>query len=381
MNIVGKSRRISIVSFLEEICFNLLASHLAESFDRPIVVVLPKGKALVPRFCSPDLVFDENEAAAAAQAFQRGEAAGRGTGNIPTASAYYLPLRTWRGTEGVLGIVAREPDEWTRPGPRDLLETFANQAAISIARGRLEEEAQQVEILRETGRIQKTLLNSVSHNLRTPLSSIIGSLTSLAEAPYEPDPGTQRELVDTALGEARRLNRLVGNLLDMARLESGSFQIKSEPCDVEDVIGAALAQLGAALRGRPVAVRLPPGLPMVPMDFVLITQVLVNVVENAVKYSPPASPVELEAQHCGEHVAVSVKDRGRGIAEEELTQVFDRFHRGRQSGGIAGLGLGLSISKGFIEAHRGRIWAERGPGGGTVVTFHLPINAGGRILE
>jgi len=254
------------------------------------------------------------------------------------------------------------------------LVAFANQAALSIARGLLEEEAQQIELLREADKIQKTLLNSVSHNLRTPLSSIIGSLSSLAVAPRVPDPAVQRELIDTALGEARRLNRLVGNLLDMARLESGSFRIKSEPCDIQDVIGAALGQLGAALQGRSIPVRLPSELPLVQMDFVLISQVLVNLIENALKYSPPARPVEIRVECEREHVAVHVADRGKGIAEEDLVNVFDSFRRGRSTGGVTGLGLGLAISKGFVEAHAGRIWAIRRPGGGTIIAFRLPLN-------
>jgi two-component system, OmpR family, sensor histidine kinase KdpD len=356
----------------QEAILAALASHLVKAFHRPVIVLLPDGGILVPRFCSPGLELNEHEAAAAAQAFSRNEETGRGTPNAPHARGYYIPLCTWRGTVGVLGILADDTQAPIAPENRHLLEAFANQAALSIARELLEEEAQQVEILRETDKLQKILLNSVSHNLRTPLATIIGSLTSLAETPRMLDRATQRELLDTALIEARRLNRLVGNLLDVARLESGTFKIKSELCDMQDVIGAALSQLGRMLANRPVPVHVPVDLPMISMDFVLISQVLVNLLENAHKYSPPGLPVEIAVEHAGKCLEVRVADRGKGIAENELPGIFDRFQRGRLSDNRKGLGLGLSISKGFVEAHNGRIWAEKRAGGGSIFAFSLP---------
>jgi two-component system sensor histidine kinase KdpD len=189
------------------------------------------------------------------------------------------------------------------------------------------------------------------------------------------DLPTQQNLLRTAQEEARRLNWLVQNLLDMTRLEGGAIRVKAEFCDVHDVIGAALHQLGEAAHSHPISVTIASDLPLVPMDDVLIVQVLVNILDNAMKYSPEAAPVEIDARVNAGQLEIRVLDRGRGIPEQELERVFDKFFRVAIPGAPKGAGLGLSICKGLVEAHKGRIIAKRRTQGGTELTFFLPMEA------
>jgi len=228
-------------------------------------------------------------------------------------------------------------------------------------------------ILQAADKLQQSLFNTVSHDLRTPLASVIGALSSVLEDGALLDALTQQKLLKTAQDEARRLNWLVQNLLDMTRLEGGAIRMKTQPCDVRDVVGAALRQLGEVAQSHPVSVTIAPNLPLVPMDNVLIVQVLVNVLDNALKYSPGETPVEIEAQTNADHLEIRVLDRGRGIPEEELERVFDKFFRGTAPGAPKGTGLGLSICKGFVEAHNGRIVARNRAQGGTEVAVFLPV--------
>jgi two-component system, OmpR family, sensor histidine kinase KdpD len=360
---------LAAASSLEQI-LQAIGQHIGDAFHRPLVILLPGNKGLEARFCSADFIVDENESAAAAWAFENGQAAGNGM--FPAAQAHYLPLRTWRGTVGVLGF---QPESSTTLLPADqqqLLGAFVNQAALAITRAQLAEEAQRAKLLQETDKLQKALLNSISHNLRTPMASVTGALNSVLEDGHLLDPSTQRELLETAREESKRLDRLLRDLLDMTRLEGNAIHIKTELCDVQDVVGAALAQLGQPAKLRRMSVVVPPDLPLIPMDSALIAQVIVNLLENALKYSEAESPIAIEAQLAGDELQLSVLDGGNGIPEEDVERVFEKFYRGASAGGAKGAGLGLSICKGFIEAHNGRIWVERRPQGGTEVKFTVP---------
>ena len=285
----------------------------------------------------------------------------------------YQPLQTTRGIVGVLGIKPSDSSHFLTPDQRRTLDAFANQAAIAIERARLVDQARQAEILEITDKLQSALLNSISHDLRTPLVSITGVLSSLEEDSLQLNEATRHSLISTARSEADRLNRLVGNLLDMTRLEAGAVRVQAEPCDVQDVIGSALEQLESRKEGHPITVNIPPDLPFISMDFVLISRVLVNVIDNALKYSPPGSPIEIEAHPASGYLEIEVADRGSGIPREDLSRIFDKFYRVQRPDNITGTGLGLSISKGIVEAHGGFIAAENRPGGGTTLTIALPI--------
>lgn len=285
----------------------------------------------------------------------------------------FLPLTTWKGTLGALSFRASGTPERIPPRTWTLLESFAGQTSLAILSITLEDKVCHPEVLSEADNLQKALLNSIAHNVRTPLSSIIGVLSTLKEEEISSNLPVRRELIDTARQEAERLNRLLGNLLDLSRLEAKALRIRKDPCDVQDVIGAALEQLGTQVENRSIEVILAKDLCFVPMDFVLIVQVLVNILDNAVKYSPPETAITLEAGVLRGCLEIRVSDLGTGIKDGDLRRVFEKFNRGGRNGETGGLGLGLSICEGLIEAHDGEIWAERRHPQGTRITFTLPL--------
>jgi two-component system sensor histidine kinase KdpD len=348
--------------------------HLLETFQRPIIIWMPVDGRLKARISNSELATAASKEAAAVWVFENGEEAGCGTARFMDSRVHYLPLKTWKGVVGVLGLQADTSKE-PASDEKHLLDTFANQAALAITRAILAQEAQRTAVLQETDKLQKALLSSISHNFRTPLASVIGALNSVLSDGALLDISTQRELLKTAQDEAKRLNRLVQNLLDMTRLEGGAVHVRSEPCDVQDVVGSALEQLGDAARERLITIAIPPDLPLVPMDFVLIVQVVVNLVDNSLKYSSAGAPIEVGASLKHDQLQIRVADRGRGIAEQDLERVFEKFFRGASAETPGGSGLGLSICKGLVEAHHGRIWAERRLNGGTEMIFSLPLEA------
>jgi two-component system sensor histidine kinase KdpD len=364
------SRDLAAIADLDQIVQTLL-HHVEQTFMLASVILLPTGDRLRLHSVSPGLTLDDNEQAVADWVFRRGETAGRNTNTLPAANLRYLPLKTPRLVVGVLGIAA--PATQLTQEQRRLLEAFANQGALAIERARLAEEARQMQLLQTTETLQRALLDSISHDLRTPLVSITGALSSLAESDLHLDADEQRALVENARTEAERLNRLVGNLLDMTRLEAGGLRVVREPTDLQDLIGAALEQLGKRLHQRQISVTIPDGLPLVPLDFVLLVQVLVNLVDNALKYSPADAPIAVTGALSGGWLTIAVADRGRGIPEPELPHIFDKFYRIHHPHQTSGAGLGLSICKGIVEAHGGQISAANRAGGGAVFTVRLPV--------
>jgi two-component system sensor histidine kinase KdpD len=218
------------------------------------------------------------------------------------------------------------------------------------------------------------LLNSISHDLRTPLVAITGALSALDEDDGSLDEVTRHSLVENARAEAERLNRLVGNLLNMTRIEAGVLKLAREPCDISDLVGSALEIVEGRLQGRQVELTFSPDLPLVLLDFVLIVQVLVNLLDNAIKYSPDDQPIDVSAHREGDQVQIAVADHGAGIPPEDLERVFDKFYRVQRPGNISGTGLGLSICKGIVEAHAGTICAENRMRGGARIRLNLPID-------
>jgi two-component system sensor histidine kinase KdpD len=274
---------------------------------------------------------------------------------------------------GVLGIKAPEKEGPLTPDQRHLLEAFASQAALAIERAQLAEQAQHARLLQETEKLQTALLNMISHDLRTPLVSIIGALSGLQEKDVELDEATRSGLVENARTEAERLNRLVGNLLSMTRIEAGALRVTLELTDIQDVIGVALEQVRDRLPDSRVVVQVPDDLPLVSVDFVLIVQVLVNLLDNAIRYSAADASIEIAAHLAGTFLEIEVRDRGMGIPRQDLRRVFDKFYRVQRPESVSGTGLGLAICKGIVEAHGGFIAAENRPGGGTIFTFALPL--------
>lgn len=363
------SRDLASASELDEI-LRIVVRHVGGTFGREAAILLAAGEALQLRAASPGLVLSEKEMAVAALALGAGQPTGRGTATMAGAAMRFMPLKTVRGVVGVLGVKPVDPGDSLSQEQRRLLEVFASQSALAIERAELAEQARQAQVARAAEALQAALLNSVSHDLRTPLVSITGTLSSLEEDGACGDNPVQRSLITMAREEAERLNVLVGNLLDMTRIEAGALKTIKELCDVQEVTNAALDRLAGRLVGREVAIDT--GDLLAPMDFVLMVQVLVNLIDNAVKYSSPGSPIAVTARRAGDTVEIAVLDRGRGVPPADLERIFDKFYRVRASAGVSGTGLGLPICKGIVEAQHGRIWAENRPGGGTVVTVALP---------
>jgi two-component system sensor histidine kinase KdpD len=358
-----------------DVILRALIRHCEQSFERDVVVLFPEGDRLVAHIASSGLTLSPEEMAVADWVYRRGEPAGRHTNTLPAAQLRYLPLKTAQGVVGVLGVGKPGTAEHDlTPEQRRLMEAFANQAAQAIERGKLAEEARQIKLLQAAEKLQNALLNSISHDLRTPLVSITGALTSLDEQSDSLDDENRESLILTAREEAERLNRLVGNLLSMTRIESGAIKLHREPGDIQDVIGTALEQLGKRVATHEIQVNIPEDFPLVPMDFTLIVQVMVNLLENAVKYSLIGSVIEVSAMLLDDKACVEVADRGVGIPPEDLTRVFDKFYRVQRPESVSGTGLGLSISKGIVEAHHGNIQARVRVGGGAIIRIELPLH-------
>jgi two-component system sensor histidine kinase KdpD len=317
--------------------------------------------------------FSEDERSVARWVYDRGQLAGWGTQTLPAADGLYLPLLTSERTAGVLALYPPPQRESLSPDQLHLLESFTNQTALAIERARLSEATERGQLQIETERMRSALLSSVSHDLRTPLAAITGAASGLLQRRETLDERS-RELAQIAFEEAERLNRLVGNLLDMTRLEAGSLEVEKEWQPLEEVVGSAIARLTDSLADHPLTTRLPDDLPLVAIDSVMIEQVLVNLLENAVKYTPPGTPIELSAWAEDQAVVVEVADRGAGLPPGEEERIFDKFYRVRPSV-AGGVGLGLAISRAIAAAHGGRLWASNrpAPAGGASFRFTLPL--------
>ena len=340
--------------------------HLVDVFGGRIAILLPDaGGRLEPRAASiMPFQLDPDDVAATQEAYERRQ--------IADGQMRFVPLLASRGIVGVLGIRPDQGRTLDTPEQQHLLETFSSQIALAIERGLLAEEAHAAQLSAETERLRNVLLSSVSHDLRTPLASITGSASSLLESGESLDARTRHELLQAIHEEADRLNRLVQDLLEMTRLESGAVTVRKEWHPLEELVGAALARVGKRIGPRAVLTRIPADLLLVPLDGVLIEQVLINLIDNALKYTPETSPIEIAASADDGGVTVEVADRGPGLAPGDEHRVFNKLYRGQAEAG-RGAGLGLAICRGIVEAHGGRIWAENRSEGGVAFRFTLPV--------
>jgi len=265
--------------------------------------------------------------------------------------------------EGIGGKIA--------PEKLQLLEAYANLSALALERITLNRQASQAQLLQEKEQLQSALLNSISHDFRTPLATITGTLSTLDTGIEQLDPETRQELTRNAWGEAEKLNRLVGNLLNMSRLESGALNLQLEPVDVQDLIGATLEQMKSRLT-HPVNIELPEELPLIEADFVLVEQALLNLMENAIKYSPEGTPINISVHLSNEYLFIDVQDHGPGIPDEDLPHIFEKFYRVRQMLNSGGVGLGLAIAKGILDAHQATLEAIPGDRGGMIFRIGFP---------
>ncbi|HWJ76147.1 MAG TPA: sensor histidine kinase KdpD [Kaistia sp.] len=368
------ARKLSRTARTEDVLWAAV-SQLNESFGRPAVLLLPAGDELrMAAAWPPDVELGVSETAAARWAFQHNEAAGHRTGTLPASAYQFRPLESPHGIVGVCGIGWGEQD-LDGQSERMLLAVM-DQAAIAIDRARLAEEGIAQATRLEGEALRATLLSSISHDLRTPLATITGAVTSLRELGDRMDPESRDDLLLTIEEEGARLSRFVANLLDMTRIEAGALEVRREWLDIADVIRAAVERCRRYFPGLVVETSIAPGLPLMQGDGVLLGQVLFNLLDNASKYAA-GEPVRIYARKEADAIVISVTDQGSGIAKAELESVFEKFYRrGQPDGRAPGTGLGLSIARGFVEAMGGTIKAEspaqRRRGTRMVIRFPLP---------
>ncbi len=379
-NLFEFSRRIVAAASLDDVLWAVV-HHVASTLQCQALVLLSKdGDGLeISAGYPPEDRLSSRDRGAAEWAWQNDRVAGWGSDTLPAAEWMFLPIKTQRGPLGLLGISFANQPPPQKSGldleQRRLLDALVDQAAVAIERTNLATDIEEARVLTETEQLRSALLSSISHDLRTPLVSIIGSATTLAGRDGRLSADDKEQLVQTILEEGERLNRFVQNLLDMTRLGYGALQLNKEWTDLREVAGRAIRRLDKVLRFHVLQLDVPPDLPVVKADPVLIEQVLVNLLENAAKYSPKGSRIVVAAAQEGAYVVVRVRDQGPGIPAESREAVFDVFYRVRAGDRqVAGTGLGLSICRGFIEAHGGNIVAKAGPDGvGTLIEFTLPV--------
>ena len=360
------TRELAQAGTRDEVVWQLMA-EVTRVFHASTAVVMPIGQRLASH---PDssLELSDKELNVAEWAFHHRQASGRFTDNLPGAEALHLPLMAESAVLGVL--VAKLPEKTLALAQRDLLEAYARQAALVLDRVALRANAEQSKLVAESERLSNTLLNSISHELRTPLAAITSAAANLASTKHGPS-----ELNDAMIGEIQeataRLNRLVGNLLDVTRLESGHLGAKLDWIDVGDLIHTTVRTLNRELAGREIKVQVAGKLPLARLDFALTQQALSNLLLNAAVHTPPGTAIEIEARHQDNVLEICVSDNGPGLSQELLPKLFDKFFRA-PSAPAGGSGLGLAIVKGFVEAQSGKVTAANRRDGGAMFTIQLP---------
>ncbi len=383
------SRKLAGIVNLDDLLW-ATAYQMAAMLRLRVVLLLPEDEpdagVAVRAGYPPEDELDEADLAAAKWCWQRNRPAGRGADTLPGAKRLFLPWGTGRGPVGVVGIDSDKPGQLLTPDQRRLLDALSDQAAVSLERIKLAEEFDRAKLLAETERLRSALLTSISHDLRTPLASILGAASSLETYEAQLDHDARTELLRTIQEEAERLNRFVANLLDMTRLESGALELRREPVDLGEAVGSALARAGKVLAHHRVDMQIEPSLPLPLLDVVLFEQVLFNLLDNAAKYAPTGSTIAVRAWHerasdaagaaMPGRILLQVMDEGAGIPPEALERVFDKFYRVRGADRQrAGTGLGLAVCRGFVEAMGGSIVAaNRQDRSGAVFTLALPVS-------
>jgi two-component system sensor histidine kinase KdpD len=349
--------------------------HLHTEFGGRSVILIPdeSGRIVHP----PERPLTESlrgaDLSVAQWVFDHNEIAGQGTNTLPGSKGIYFPLA---GVERVIGVLVIQPANLRRvflPEQRKLLQTFITLIVQAIERVRLAEQARVSQVQMESERLRNSLLSSISHDLRTPLTTIVGSASTLVEGDDALEPEDRRELSRAIHDEAQRMSSLINNILDMARFDTGVIRLNRQWHTLEEIIGTVLTRMEKRLQGRPVTVKLPPKAPLVYVDSVLIEQVLVNLLENVAWYTPEGTPIEISAEATPFTVTLMVADYGPGIPKGQEERIFEKFYRVQHEGPQSGAGLGLSICRAIVEAHGGYIRARNRKGGGAVFTIVLML--------
>ncbi|HLI21320.1 MAG TPA: ATP-binding protein, partial [Stellaceae bacterium] len=370
------SRKLSGVATLDDLLW-ATTYQIASMLKLHVVILMPEGIDLVVKAAyPPEDELDGGDIAAAKWSWANNHTAGRESDTLPGAKRLFLPLRTGRGVVGVMGLDRDGPGLLLTPDGRRLLDALMDLAALAIERIHLQNDLDAAKLQAESERLRSALLTSISHDLGTPLASIIGAASSLKSVGDRYDDTQREALLSTVLDEAERLNRFVANLLDMTKLESGAIAPKQELIDLGEIVGTALQRAGKVLAHHKVKVDLGADLPMLRLDFVLFEQVLFNLLDNAAKYAPPESTIEIRARKRDGMVELHVLDEGAGIPADQIERIFDKFHRvGEGDRKRPGTGLGLAICRGFVTAMGGTIRARNRTdrsGGDFIVELPIP---------
>ncbi len=374
------SQNLTAINSLEEL-LEVATEQISRTFASQATILLPDAHGdLQIRAGQPLSTADVREGMVAKWVFKHGHLAGAGTGTLTEVQGIYLPLTAAQKVIGVLRLEASQPERLLAADSLRLLEALGGQVGLAIERENLSRQAQAARFQIEAEQLRNALLSSVSHDLRTPLTVIAGSASSLLEGEQHLDSDTKQELAQGIYEEAKRLDRLVNNLLEMSRLQSGEVKINTEWHVLEEVIGCALAQLDSQLRDHPVTINLPTDLPLVQIDALLLERVVINLLENAMKHTPPGSPVSISGLVQDNELLVTVADNGPGLPPGQEERIFEKFYQ-VAPGSARGAGLGLTICRSIIEAHDGRIWATNRPEGGAVFSFTVPLREGAPRLD
>jgi two-component system sensor histidine kinase KdpD len=368
--------KLAAIARLDDILW-AAAFQIASMLKTNVVILLPDartGRLEIRAGYPPEDELDAQDLAAAMWCWEKGAAAGRNAETLPGAKRLFLPMRTGKGLTGVIGLMRPDGAGLLSPDERRLLDSLLDQTALAIERSLLAERVDAAQVRAEADKLRVAMLSSLSHDLRTPLASILGASTSLIAGTALYTAQQTADLLATIRDEAERMDRFIGNLLDMSRLEAGVLGTKVEALAVREIVDAAVKRLGRRLAAHTLDIDLAGGLPLVAADPLLLEQSLVNLLDNAAKYAAPGTHIKVRASVTKERELLTVEDEGPGIAPDDLAHIFDKFYRAKDADRrAAGTGLGLAVARGFVESFGGTLEAANRPDGkGAMLTLSLP---------
>ena len=377
------SRKLAGVGTLDDVLW-ATAYQIALMLKVRVVILLAENQSIVVKAgYPPEDTLGDSDIAAAKWAWENNRVTGRGSDTLPGAKRLFLPMRTGRGAVGVIGIDSDKQGPLLTPDERRLLDALIDQGALAIERVHLVEDMDRVKLTVETDRLRAALLTSISHDLKTPLAAVFGAAGTLRDLSNALSDAEKADLLATIIDESERLNRFIANLLDMTKLESGAVVPNSALHDLSEIVGSALQRASKILASHRVEVNLSADLPMLNVDAVLFEQALFNLLDNAAKYAPAGTTIQVEAWRNAATVSLQIIDEGEGIPPTDLENIFDKFFRAQKGDQVrAGTGLGLAIARGFVEAMHGTITAaNRTDRPGAVLTVKFPIPAAAKPLD
>ncbi|SDJ31809.1 MULTISPECIES: sensor histidine kinase [Bradyrhizobium] len=377
------SRKLAGTATLDDVLWATAYQNALMLKVRVVLLLPEEGVLTVKAGYPPEDQLDQADLAAANWAWDNDRPAGRGSDTLPGAKRLFLPMRTGRGAIGVIGIDDDRTGPLLTPDQRRLLDALVDQGALAIERVLLVEDMDRVKRTVESDRLRGALLTSISHDLKTPLASVLGAASTIRDLDAGLTDEEKRDLLATVIDESERLNRFIANLLDMTKLESGAIVPNTARHDLSEIVGSALRRAGKILGHHRVLLELAADLPMLELDAVLFEQVLFNLLDNAAKYAAPDTTISVRAMRDQGQIALQILDEGAGIPLGELESVFDKFYRAQKGDHVRpGTGLGLAISRGFVEAMHGTITAaNRADRSGAVLTIRLPIPVASNSLD